>query len=101
MNQTPKAIFNELNSIIDSITLKQIKNSVDNYSTAINAFVRCVDLADELIQRIPSLDNLMEYISVCEKICEKLDSEFNTPSLSKMIRKKILLVGETVKRLNS
>ncbi len=98
---SPKAIFNEINSIVDSITIRQINSSVDNYSTAINAVVRCVDLADELIQKTPSLDHLIDYISVCEKICYKFEFEFKTPAFSKMIRKKIILVGETVKRLHS
>lgn len=100
MNKSPKVIFKELNSIVDSISIIQIKSSVDTYATALNSIVRCVDIADEVIQRVPSIDNLMDYISVCEQICYKLDVEFNSPALSIMIRKKILLVGETVKRLN-
>ena len=96
---TSKQAMTEINKILNEILDIQSNFSVSHLQTTINSCVRCVSLADEIIKKDPSYKMATEYLSICEKVIQKLRNDCKVPALSAMIEQKAILVGNTVKRI--
>lgn len=98
---TPKQSMVEINKILKEVLDIPSNSSVGYLQVAINNCIRCILVADEIIQKEPSCEIAIEYLSICEKVVKKLRNECEVPYLATMIEQKALLVGKTVTKINN
>ena len=91
----------EINKILSEICTIPSLLSVTHMQTTIENCVRCIDLADEVIKKDPSSEMGMYYLALIETISKKLRHDCSMPFLADMILKRGILVGKTVKRMNT
>lgn len=98
---TSKQSMIEINKILSEVCSIPSLVSVQHIQTTIENCVRCIDLADVVIKKDSSYEMGMCYLAIIETISKKLRHDCGMPFLADMIAKRGLLVGETVKRMNT
>lgn len=98
---TSKESIKAIDKILSEVCAINSFTSVAHLQSTIELCIKCVNLADEVIQRDSSYTIGMCYLTICETVYHKLKNDCMTPNLADMIAKKGIMVAETIKRINA